>query len=140
MKRLFAAFLLMAASANAQDLGAFEKILFPVLSERALHGAYGAVVQTRLQASLSEPVAYYPLSRTVVRLLDFSRLGSILCEFLSPRHDQLDACCTSTARRFPDFVSSLSSTSQVLMVRSIEPPCPLFANETSNVGPRSSSV
>ena len=60
MKRLFAVALLTAVSAGAQDLSAFEKILFPVLAADALHGANGTVFQTRLLASLTEPVAYYP--------------------------------------------------------------------------------
>jgi hypothetical protein len=53
MKRLLAAVLLVATSAGAQDLSGFEKILFPVLSADALHGANGTVFQTRLMASRS---------------------------------------------------------------------------------------
>ena len=60
MKRLFAVALLTAVSAGAQDLSAFEKILFPVLAADALHGANGTLFQTRLLASLTEPVAFYP--------------------------------------------------------------------------------
>lgn len=64
MKRLLAVALLTAVSAGAQDLSAFEKILFPVLAADALHGANGTLFQTRLLASLTEPVAYYPAIAT----------------------------------------------------------------------------
>ena len=52
--------MLVAASASAQDLGGFERILFPVLSHSPLRGANGTVFRTVLIASALEPVAYYP--------------------------------------------------------------------------------
>src|SRR5258706_10096027 len=60
MRPFLAALLLLAGSAHAQDLGTFEKILFPVLSAASLHGANNTIFQTRLQAFAPEPVAFYP--------------------------------------------------------------------------------
>ena len=60
MKQILAVVLLLSSSAHAQDLSAFEKILFPVLSAAPLRGANDTIFQTRLEASATEPVAYYP--------------------------------------------------------------------------------
>ncbi len=60
MRPFLAALLFLASSARAQDLGTFEKILFPVLSAASLHGANDTSFQTRLQAFTPEPVAFYP--------------------------------------------------------------------------------
>jgi hypothetical protein len=60
VKRLCATIVLLAASASAQDLSGFERILFPVLSHGQLRGANGTVFRTELNASAQEPVAYYP--------------------------------------------------------------------------------
>jgi hypothetical protein len=54
------ALLLLATTASAQDLSAFESILVPVLSEGVVFGAHGASFQTTLTAISAGPVAYYP--------------------------------------------------------------------------------
>ena len=56
---LVLALLLVAAPAHSQDLGAFEKILFPVLTGLPLRGANGTLFQTSLRASAAEEVTFY---------------------------------------------------------------------------------
>ena len=60
MKQMLVAILLLSSSAHAQDLSAFEKILFPVLSFAPLSGANNTIFETRLEASTTGPVAFYP--------------------------------------------------------------------------------
>jgi hypothetical protein len=62
MKQLLVAILLLSKSVHAQDLGALEKILFPVLSAASLRGANNTIFQTRLEAFVPEPVTFYPTS------------------------------------------------------------------------------
>lgn len=60
VKRLLISILLLTGSAHAQDLGGFEKVLFPVLSAAPLRGAHDTLFQTQLRASARQPVGYYP--------------------------------------------------------------------------------
>jgi hypothetical protein len=60
MRQFFAAILLFANVAQAQDLSAFEKILFPVLSATSLRGSKNTIFETQLHAVTGEPIAYYP--------------------------------------------------------------------------------